>query len=82
MKPLAVSRLATARILYTSASYSLSFGTIRAAELSSHDRAWPVCKDFGKSSMRRKRRVEGVRAVSILPHDWSRGGGCCSERLL
>lgn len=57
MKLLAVSTLATARSLYTSASYSPSFGTISAAELSSHDRAWRVRKDFGKSSTSRKRRV-------------------------
>lgn len=44
MKPLAVSRLATARTLYTSASYFLSFGTISRAELSSHDRVWQVCE--------------------------------------
>lgn len=71
MKPLAVSRLATARSLYTSASYFLSFGTISPAELSSHDHVWQVCEDFGKSSRmrrrRRKRRAGAFRAVCVLP---------------
>lgn len=60
MKPLAVSRLATARSLYTSASYFLSFGTISPAELSSHDRVWQVCEDSGKSSRRRRKRRAGA----------------------
>lgn len=70
MKPLAVSRLATARSLYTSASYFLSFGTISPAELSSHDRVWQVLRRLWQKLEEEEAEAAGWRvggAVCIQP---------------